>query len=161
MVMPFGSKSVERKDGAGRVEVDFDALWARVHKPALEERGYRAIRADSDLGALIIDQMIKRLVVADVVVADITMPNANVYYEIGLRHSARERGCVLVRADWAKVLFDLDQIRTVQFPLVDGSCPASEVGPAIAALRTGLSGMADQRSPVFETVEGYTTRHRA
>jgi tetratricopeptide (TPR) repeat protein len=161
MVMPFGSKTVERKDGAGRVEVDFDALWARVHRPVLEERGYRPIRADSDLGALIIDQMIKRLVVADVVVADITMPNANVYYEIGLRHSARERGCVLVRADWAKVLFDLDQIRTVQFPLVDGSCPLSAVGPAIAALRAGLRGMADQRSPVFETVEGYTTRHRA
>jgi hypothetical protein len=131
-----------------------------VHKPVLEERGYRAIRADSDLGALIIDQMIKRLVVADIVVADITMPNANVYYEIGLRHSARERGCVLVRADWAKVLFDLDQIRTVQFPLDDGSCPPSAAGPAIAALRTGLRGMADQRSPVFETVEGYTTRHR-
>jgi hypothetical protein len=58
-------------------------------------------------------------------------------------------------------LFDLDQIRTVQFPLGDGSCPPSALGPAITALRTGLSGMADQRSPVFETVEGYTTRHRA
>lgn len=161
MVMPFGTKTVERNDGAGRVEVDFDALWATVHKPVLEDLGYTAIRADSDLGALIIDQMIKRLIVADVVVADITQPNANVYYEIGLRHSARERGCVLVRADWAKVLFDLDQIRTVEFPLVDGTCPPSEAGPAKAALRAGLIGMADQRSPVFETVDGYTTDHRA
>lgn len=160
MVMPFGTKSVERKDGVGRVEVDFDALWAAVHKPVLEDRGYRAVRADSDLGALIIDQMIKRLVVADVVVADITMPNANVYYEIGLRHSARERGCVLVRADWATVLFDLDQIRTVEFPLVDGSCPPLEAEVARRALAAGLRGMAEQRSPVFETVAGYTTAHR-
>jgi hypothetical protein len=160
MVMPFGTKTVERKDGGG-LEIDFDALWVTVHKPALEDLGYTAIRADSDLGALIIDQMIKRLVVADVVVADITMPNANVYYEIGLRHSARERGCVLVRADWAKVLFDLDQIRTVEFPLVDGACPPSEAGPAREALRSGLAGMADQRSPVFETVVGYATHHRS
>ena len=161
MVMPFGTKTVERQDGAGRLEVDFDALWTTVHKPVLEELGYTAIRADADLGALIIDQMIKRLVIADVVVADITMPNANVYYEIGLRHSARERGCVLIRAEWAKVLFDLDQIRTVQFPLHDGACPPSQAGPARAALRAALGAMADQRSPVFETVDGYTTAHRA
>ncbi len=160
MVMPFGTKSVERRDGTGPAEVDFDALWDRVHRPVLEDRGYRAVRADSDLGALIIDQMIKRLVVADVVVADITMPNANVYYEIGLRHSARERGCVLVRADWARVLFDLDQIRTVEFPLTDGSCPPPVADAARTVLAAGLRGMAEQRSPVFETVDGYATEHR-
>ncbi len=159
MVMPFGTKTAERQDGTGGVEVDFDAVWANVHKPVLEQLGYTAVRADSDLGALIIDQMIKRLVVADVVVADITMPNANVYYEIGLRHSSREKGCVLVRTDWAKVLFDLDQIRTVEFPLADGACPPEDAGRAREALAAGLSGMFDQRSPVFTTVDGYRTCH--
>jgi hypothetical protein len=160
VVMPFGTKRVQRKAGGARVQVDFDALWTAVYKPLLEDFGYTAVRADADLGALIIDQMIKRLVAADLVVADITMPNANVYYEVGLRHAARERGCVLVRADWATVLFDLDQIRTVTFPLPDGACPAPVADAARAALRPGLAGVVNQRSPVFETVDQYATDYR-
>ena len=77
-------------------EVDFDALWENVYQPVLEkDLGYKAVRADRDVGALIISQMVQRLAVADLVVADITLANANVYYEIGVRHAAKAQGCVL------------------------------------------------------------------
>ena len=101
-------------------EVDFDALWERVYQPVLEELGYQAVRADRDVGALIISQMIQRLAIADLVVADITLANANVYYEVGVRHAAKEKGCVLVGADWARPVFDLEQMRQLRFPLADG-----------------------------------------
>src|SRR6218665_1580869 len=94
VVMPFGVKAVGQTEPNIPANVDFDALWERVYEPALRELGYEAVRADRDLGALIISEMIQRLAAADLVVADVTLPNANVYYEVGVRHAAQKRGCV-------------------------------------------------------------------
>ncbi|MEU8361648.1 TRAFs-binding domain-containing protein [Nonomuraea sp. NPDC048882] len=106
MVMPFGRKPTGRADDGVPAVVDFDALWERVHEPLLTELGYRAIRADSDLGALVIVQMIQRLALADVVMVDVSLPNSNVYYEVGVRHAAQRIGCVLVAATWAEPVFE-------------------------------------------------------
>src|SRR3954451_14084009 len=94
MVMPFGVKPTGRSGDGVPAEVDFDELWARVYEPVLS-RDYQAVRADRDIGASIIREMIQRLAIADLVVADITLDNANVYYEIGVRHAAKRDGCVL------------------------------------------------------------------
>lgn len=108
VVMPFRRKPTGRTEEHVPAEVDFDALWERVYQPVLKQLGYQAVRADRDAGALILAQMIQRLAIADVVIADITLTNANVYYEIGIPHAAKERGCVLISADWARPVFDLD-----------------------------------------------------
>jgi hypothetical protein len=36
--------------------------------------------------------MFERLLLADVVVADISIPNPDVFYELGIRHPHRDRG---------------------------------------------------------------------
>src|SRR6185503_17522207 len=92
MVMPFGKKAVDATGTSSPTEVDFDALWDRVYDPVL---------TDQDLGALVITEMIQRLTIADLVLADVTLPNANVYYELGIRHAAKRHGCVMVAAEWA------------------------------------------------------------
>src|SRR5689334_11582052 len=120
MVMPFARKPTGITERDVPAEVDFDALWERVYQPVLEDLGYQAVRADRDVGALIISQMIQRLAIADLVVADVTIANANVYYEVGVRHAAKATGCVLVGADWARPVFDLEQMRALRFPLPDG-----------------------------------------
>jgi hypothetical protein len=155
MVMPFGLKDVvgSAKDAPGRV--DFDVLWESVHAPVLAELGYRPVRADCDVGALIINEMVQRLALADLVVADVSLPNANVYYEVGIRHAAKEHGCVLVGADWSKPVFDLNQMRRISYPLADGACGPDSAARARAALRESLAGMVRGRSPVFEAVPGY------
>ena len=155
MVMPFNRKPTGQTEKKVPSEVDFDALWERVYEPILEELGYRPVRADRDVGALIINQMIQRLAVADVVVADITLPNANVYYEIGVRHAAREKGCVLVGADWAQPVFDLKQMRALRFPLADGNVGKSAAKKALAALRKDLEALVKGVSPVFDAVPGF------
>src|SRR5215469_4590336 len=78
----------------------------RAYAPLIKELGYDPVRADQDIGALIITQIIERLYFADLVLAEMTVPNGNVYYEVGVRHAAREKGCVLLAADWSKQLFD-------------------------------------------------------
>jgi hypothetical protein len=155
MVMPFGRRPTGRSEPAVPGEVDFDLLWFRVYRPVLQELGYRPVRADADVGSLIIAEMIQRLVLGDLVVADLTLPNVNVYYEVGIRHAARKTGCILTAADWARPVFDLAQIRQVRFPLADGLVGSESATTARAHLSEGLMKMTDSVSPVFEGVPGY------
>src|SRR3954453_596314 len=134
VVMPFDVKETGRTDAGVPAKIDFDAIWARVYQPVLHGLGYYAVRADRDVGALIINEMIQRLAIADLVVSDITLPNANVYYEVGVRHAAKKNGCVLVSADWARPVFALAQIRQLRFPLADGAIGTAAADAARAAL---------------------------
>src|SRR5688572_20923606 len=127
MVMPFGTKPTGVADGKSPAEVDFDQLWEKVLRPAIAALNYEAVRADEDLGALIIADMLERLTLADLVVADMTLSNGNVYYEVGIRHGAKEAGCVLISAEWSKQLFDVAQMRQVRYAL-----PAKEISDADA-----------------------------
>lgn len=155
MVMPFNKKPTLSARDDVPSEVDFDALWHRVHQPLLEELGYRAVRADSDVGALVVVEMIRRLAFADIVVADVSLPNSNVYYEIGVRHAAQEHGCVLVAATWAEPVFDLDQMRRLAYPLSDGACGEAAAEAAKAVLREQLDALVKGSSPVFQAIPGY------
>ena len=57
-------------------------------------------RADEEKRAGdIIPDMFQELLVADLVVADLTIENPNVWYELGVRHALRSRGVVIVSAD--------------------------------------------------------------
>lgn len=161
MVMPFGTKDSGRSEEDVPTEVDFDALWTKVYFPVLEKH-YTPVRADEDFGAAILLDMIQRLAAADVVVADITIANANVYYELGVRHAARDGGCVLVAADWSKPLFDLAQVRRIPFPLADGSVPDDAAAIARDALDAKIVAAADKgSSPVFAAVPDFPKHDKA
>jgi hypothetical protein len=155
MVMPFGRKLTGRSEADVPAEVDFDLLWFRVYRPVLQELGYQPVRADADVGSLIITEMIQRLVLGDIVVADLTLPNANVYYEVGVRHAARATGCVLTAADWSQPVFDLAQMRQVRFPLANGLVDESSAITARAHLAEDLRRLVEGISPVFAGVPGY------
>ena len=152
MVMPFGTKPTGLAPGNGPSKVDFDGLWENALKPLIEDLGYTPFRADADTGSLIINEMIERLAYSDIVIADISIPNANVYYEIGVRHAARRRGCVLVSADWAQPVFDVAQMRRLTYPLNDECVTAEDGTKVIELLRDGIESMVDEKSPVVHIV---------
>jgi len=155
MVMPFGRKATQAEPGKGPAEVDFNALWDKAYFPLLEELGYRPIRADQETGSLIVNQMLERLYFSDLVLADLTIPNGNVHYEIGVRHAAKADGCILLAADWSKQLFDVAQMRSVRYPLPTGDIDDAVAQAVRDAIRPQIARMRAARSPVFDVLPGY------
>jgi hypothetical protein len=99
--------------------------------------------------------MIERLAISDLVIADVTTPNGNVYYEVGVRHAARPTHCVMVAADWTRPLFDIDQMRLVRYPLPVQSVDDATADQIRQTLVDKVPALALGRSPVFEFLPGY------
>lgn len=155
MIMPFSTKPTQAEPGKGPSQIDFNALWDKAYFPLLKELGYQPVRADQETGSLIINQMLERLYFSDLVLADMTIANGNVYYEVGLRHAARKDGCVLLAADWSKQLFDVAQMRTVRYPLATGEIDDVTAKAVQDAIRPAILKMKTGTSPFYEALPGY------
>jgi len=153
MVMPFGQRKVPSPPEGAPAQLDCNALWDRAFRPALENLGYLAIRADAEVGTVIVKDMLERLALSELVLADLTLPNGNVYYEVGLRHVAKKTHCILVAADWSRQLFDTDQIRTTRYPLHDGNVPDEEAEVIRKHLEDIIPKMKDAPTPFYELVK--------
>jgi tetratricopeptide (TPR) repeat protein len=149
VVMPFGTKP----DGQGG-SVDFDAVYEQLLAPAIREAELEPLRADQELvGGLIHKPMYERLILADYAVADLTTANANVFYELGVRHAARPYSTVLVSADVKRTPFDLAPDRVLPYSLDSKGRPA-KVKEDRAALAKALEAAreATTDSPVFQLI---------
>lgn len=156
MVMPFGKRNIASPPEGAPAQLDCDALWDRAFRPALGNLGYLPIRADMEVGTVIVKDMLERLALAELVLADLSLPNGNVYYEVGLRHVAKRTHCILIAADWSRQLFDTDQIRTERYPLQDGTVPEGEAEVIRKRLEAIIPEMKDAPTPYYELVK---TKH--
>ena len=90
---------------------EFQSIYDKLIKPALEEAGYEVTRADSLLDQQnIMRDIIYGIAKADLVVADLTSLNANVFYELGLCHGLKIP-TVLMAQSMEDVPFDLRPYR--------------------------------------------------
>lgn len=111
VAMPFGIKP----DSEGNL-IDFNSVFSRYIKPALEAAGLDVFRADQEQRAGDIrTDMFQELLIADLVVADLTIDNPNVWYELGVRHALRSRGVVLVCGGQVTSAFDLYTDRKLRY----------------------------------------------
>ncbi|HEY7304333.1 MAG TPA: tetratricopeptide repeat protein [Bryobacteraceae bacterium] len=102
VVMPFGAVNIPGTRRRGSSQIDFNAVYTELLKPALEGAGCETFRADSEISAGDIrTDMFFELVTADVVIADLSVPNLNVFYELGVRDAACARGVLIVHGGWA------------------------------------------------------------
>lgn len=111
--MPFGRKS----DDSGRV-VEFDHVYERIIAPAVEDADLDPVRADEEMvGGLIHKPMFERLMMCNYAVADLTTANANVFYELGIRHGLRPHSTVLIAASGMRLPFDVAPLRAILYEL--------------------------------------------
>src|SRR5262249_58003378 len=95
--------------------------------------------------------MFRLLVVADLVIADVSIHNANAFYELGIRHALRPRHTFMIRSETPQAYpFDL---QTDRYFLYDAANPAGDNGKTVAELTTALrSTLASEgpNSPIFQ-----------
>jgi len=130
VVMPFGTKT----DAAGQ-EIQFNEVYKRLIRPALEKAGLKAFRADEEHGAGDIRaDMFQELLLADLVLADISIDNPNVWYELGVRHALRSRGVVLISGGRTPKAFDIYTDRKLRYSLANGVPDPAHVKDDLNAL---------------------------
>lgn len=84
-------------------------------KPVAQKAGFQCIRADHPVGPQnIVRDIIKSIFTADVIVADISEANPNVFYELGVAHSIPKKTTILIcDKQNSKLPFDLASYRTI------------------------------------------------
>lgn len=141
IVRPFGVKS----------GIDFERVETELIRPAMEQAGLSGgttgellqqgnIRAD----------MFEQLLIADLVIADISIHNANVFYELGIRHALRDKRTFLIKSRESdardEVPFDL---RTDRYLPYDATNPRAATDALAAALKATLDSQKPD-SPVYQ-----------
>ncbi|MEQ1908769.1 MAG: AAA-like domain-containing protein [Vicinamibacterales bacterium] len=111
VAMPFGLKQ----------GIDFNRIYQELVRPALEEAGFDVFRADEELrSGNIRSDVFQELLLADLVVADLSIDDPNVWYELGVRHSLRSRGVIQIQAGRDHVPFDVYADRTLRYHVKNG-----------------------------------------
>lgn len=112
--MPYG----KRTDLATGNEINFDKIYELAIKPAIEEAGLEPLRGDEELtGGIIHTTMFARLLLSEYVVADLTLSNPNVFYELGIRHAVKPFTTVPIYAKIHPLPFDVVMVRAIGYNL--------------------------------------------
>ena len=132
VVRPFGEKE----------GIDFERVERELIQPALVRLGTQGIRsvaappARSSRQGNIREDMFRLLVVADLVIADVSIHNANVFYELGIRHALRPRHTFLI-AQRDRRTSIRSTCRPTAISLYDAGNPGGE-RPMVAELASAL-----------------------
>jgi tetratricopeptide (TPR) repeat protein len=111
VAMPFGVKE----------GIDFNKVYTDYIKPALESVGFEVFRADEEQRAgNIRTDMFQELLLADLVIVDLSIDNPNVWYELGVRHGLRSRGVIQIQCKRDYLPFDVYVDRTLRYHIKDG-----------------------------------------
>lgn len=158
VLMPFGKKP----DATG-IMIDFDAVYKELISPAIGEAGLEPIRADEEMaGGIIQKPMFERLILCPFAVADLTTANANVFYELGVRHAARPWSTVAIfYSGGARLPFDVADLRALPYKLNSADTPAdvaNDKAALVDRLVAAFKAAEDKPlmdSPIFQLLDGF------
>lgn len=107
VIMPFGQMGTE--DHIRNLKI-----YQQLIRPVLRQCGFKSIRADEleHLGNITRD-IIELLHEADLVIADLSGKNANVFYELGVRHALFRYGTVPIIRKGETLPFDIANYRAI------------------------------------------------
>jgi Tetratricopeptide Repeats-Sensor len=156
IVRPFGVKE----------GLDFDRVESELIAPALERLRAQFDIEGSTTGEFIRqgnirEDMFRLLVTADLVIADVSIHNPNVFYELGIRHGLQPRHTFLLREKSTAALYPFD-LQTDRYFVYDAADLAGNVVRLAAALRSTLGADSRQKdSPVFQLLPALKAHDRA
>lgn len=137
-----------KKDSSGTA-FDFDAVEDKLIRPAMERSGLAGGTTATyvDAGSIHAD-MFSEILGADLVICDITVHNANVFYELGVRHALRKRHTLLIKGEPSAdtTPFDIGGNRYLAYPVSD---PGAKVDDLVNSIQASLKGQRETDSPIF------------
>ncbi|MDR2948835.1 MAG: hypothetical protein LBV71_06470 [Prevotella sp.] len=133
VISPIGEEGSETRERS-------DQILKHIITEPVKQLGYEVIRADkiSEPG-IITTQIIEYIVSAELVVADLTERNPNVFYELAVRHAVRKPLVQMIRKGDA-IPFDVAATRIIQFDLhnLDSVAAAKEeIASQVKSIETG------------------------
>lgn len=91
----------------------YDSLYQEVIKPVCEEMNLSVYRADEVYKpGIILKDIIEGIVESEIIIADITPPNPNVFYELGFSH-ALNKTTILLAQRGGELPFDIKSYRVI------------------------------------------------
>ena len=147
VIMPFGKK----QNIKGEI-IDFDEIYKEIIQQPIKAAGLEPLRCDDiEQAGSIHRDMFKHIAQDKVAIVDLTNLNANVFYELGVRHALNKNVTVLIQAAGSDIPFNIQGLRIIQYPGLGGDI--SETRSLIKNFI--LNGLNNQEtdSPVTEILE--------
>ncbi len=111
VISPIGEEGSEVRERS-------DQILKHIIASSVEQLGYTIIRADKIAEpGIITTQIIEHIVDAELVIADLTDKNPNVFYELAIRHAIRKPLVQMIKKGEV-IPFDVAATRIIQFDLL-------------------------------------------
>lgn len=111
-ICPLGDEESETRKRA-------DLIYNHVIIPIAEELEYECTRADKRFESNLMSDIVKMVVDADIVIADLSDKNPNVYYEFGIRNALKGK-CIPIINKMSDIPFDIKYFRAYEYDLNAG-----------------------------------------
>ena len=138
--------------------IDFEAVYRNLIVPAVAMADMTPLRANEEMaGGIIHKPLFERLIFCEYAVADLTTANANVFYELGVRHAVRQWSTILMYSKGGSQLpFDVAPLRALSYVLgADGRPAEIDSTRRVIANRLHEARQARTDSPIYQLVDNY------
>ena len=131
-----------------------DKVMKYLIQPAVKTAGYEEpIRADQmPKPGTVTEQIIEHVVYDDLVIADLSPWNPNVFYELAVRHSFGKPVVLMTEKD-TMIPFDVSVERIIIYDLTDWDSPAKCQTQLVQQIKYIENHPNDVESPIVRTVE--------
>lgn len=146
VIMPFG-KDKEKQEF-------YTSVYESIIFPSASKRGYEVNRVDtkpSNVGN-ITKNIVNDLVYSDIVIADLSEGNANVFYELGIRHALHKCSTILIIQEGFEIPFDLKQHVAVFYSTDIRGIQTAIQGISNAIERSEKAREGDADNPIHEFI---------
>ncbi len=146
VIAPIGDEGSETRRRS-------DQMLTHIIKPAVKECGYEAVRADeiSEPG-IITSQVIQHIIDDELVIADLTGKNPNVFYELAVRHTVKKPVVQLIESS-ESIPFDIAPTRTIHVDHRDLDSVASCKDELIRQIRSVEKDASKVDSPISVAID--------
>jgi len=150
VIMPIGD---QKGDGYSLTSSELKSKYNDLIREAIHRADPTFIVKRSDeisAPGMISTDILTRIMHAELVIADISYPNPNVFYELGLRHACKQ-GTIIIRDKSApKAPFDLSHLRHIEYENTPSGLKA--LGDQLRSSLTYLQDYPDHPDSQFQEI---------